>query len=66
VRRILKGDTAAFFKAAERVIGKPRQALEVNQDHAGKLVICWQRDDIISRLEAGRTRVADSHGDRDG
>ena len=39
-RRILKGDTAAFFKAVEHVIGKPRQAVELNQD--AEVVFRWQ------------------------
>ena len=30
--RIKKGDTAAFFRAVEHVIGKPRQAVELNHD----------------------------------
>jgi hypothetical protein len=37
--RILSGDTSAFFKAIEIVHGKPRQALEVNQDVDSKVVI---------------------------
>jgi hypothetical protein len=40
--RILNGDTSAFFKAIEIVHGKPRQALEVNQDVASKVVISWK------------------------
>jgi len=39
-QRILKGDTAAFFKAVEHVIGKPRQAMEFNQD--AEVVFRWQ------------------------
>jgi hypothetical protein len=42
-KRILNGDTSAFFKAVEIVHGKPRQALEVNQDIAAKVVVYkWQ------------------------
>ena len=39
-QRILKGDTVAFFRAVEHVIGKPRQAVEVNQNT--ELVFRWQ------------------------
>ena len=42
-QRILKGDTAAFFKAVEHVIGKPRQAVEVNQDT--EVAFRWERDE---------------------
>jgi len=42
-RHILKGDTAAFFKAVEHVIGKPRQAVEVNQDT--EVAFRWERDE---------------------
>jgi len=38
--RILSGDTGAFFKAVEHVIGKPRQAVELNQD--AEVVFRWQ------------------------
>jgi hypothetical protein len=38
--RILAGDTTAFFKTLEMIRGKPRQALEVNQD--AQVVIRWQ------------------------
>ena len=37
--RIKKGDTAAFFRAVEHVIGKPRQAVELAQD--GPITVCW-------------------------
>ena len=40
--RILAGDTGAFFKAIEIVHGKPRQALEVNQDVASNVVFSWK------------------------
>ena len=43
--RILAGDTGAFFKAIEIVHGKPRQALEVNQDVASKVVISWKGEE---------------------
>jgi hypothetical protein len=36
----LKGDTAAFFKAAEFVIGKPRQS--VQQGLTGPIEIRWK------------------------
>jgi len=38
----LAGDTSAFFKAIEIVHGKPRQALEVNQDVASNVVFSWK------------------------
>jgi len=61
--RILKGDTNAFFKAVEHVIGKPRQAVEVNQ--ASKVVYCWAGE-LEDRLEEGRKRVAEARrGDGD-
>jgi hypothetical protein len=41
------------------VHGKPRQALEVNQDVDTKVVFSW-KDDLITRLENGRKRVADA------
>ncbi|HVO12830.1 MAG TPA: hypothetical protein VMX54_18965 [Vicinamibacteria bacterium] len=56
-KRILKGDTAAFFKAVEHVIGKPRQATDVNQ--ASTVVFRWAGEEE-SRLEDGRKRVADA------
>ena len=40
--RILAGDTSAFFKAIEIVHGKPRQALEVNQDTPTHVVFSWK------------------------
>ena len=43
--RILAGDTGAFFKAVEIVHGKPRQALEVSQDVASKVVISWKGEE---------------------
>lgn len=52
--RILKGDTIAFFRALEHVLGKPRQALEVNQDAA----ITFRWAEVERKLEAGRERVA--------
>jgi hypothetical protein len=58
----LKGDTSAFFKAVEIVHGKPRKAPEVNPGLAGGIEIRWQ-DDLTTRLEAGRRRVADSRSD---
>ena len=57
--RILRGDTTAFFKAVEIVHGKPRQALEVNQD--SHVVFKWL-DDLVTRLEDGRRRVVDARG----
>ena len=50
-RRILDGDTAAFFKAVEIVHGKPRQAVEGNQ--ASKVVYCWAGE-LEDRLEEDR------------
>jgi hypothetical protein len=55
--RILKGDTSAFFKALEFVIGKPRQTVE--QGLTGPIEIRW-KDDLVERLEAGRRRAADA------
>jgi hypothetical protein len=37
--RILKGDTAAFLRALEHVIGKPKQAVELNKD--AQIVFRW-------------------------
>jgi len=42
-RRILKGDTAAFFRALEHVIGKPRQAVDVSRDQV--VTFRWQDED---------------------
>jgi hypothetical protein len=60
----LKGDTSAFFEAVEIVHGKPRQAVDVNQDLAGRLEIRW-KDDLMTRLEDGRRRVQKARGDED-
>jgi hypothetical protein len=56
-RRIMEGDTGAFFRAVEHVIGKPRQSVE--QQLSGPLEIRW-KDSILERIEAGRKRVADA------
>ena len=40
--RILTGDTTAFFKAVEIVHGKPRQALDLNQDVPTQVVFSWK------------------------
>lgn len=55
--RILTGDTIAFFRALEHVVGKPRQAVELSQ--SATVVYRWQ-DDLTARLENGRKRVADT------
>lgn len=57
--RVLRGDTIAFFRALEHVIGKPRQAMDVRQD--AEVVYRW-RDDLVTRLENGRKRLADARG----
>jgi hypothetical protein len=41
-QRILKGDTAAFFKAVEHVIGKPRQSVDVAQ--TGPITLRWRSE----------------------
>jgi hypothetical protein len=41
-KRIMQGDTAAFFRALEHVVGKPRQAMEVSQD--AEVLIRWARE----------------------
>jgi len=38
-QRILKGDTAAFFKAVEHVLGKPKQSVGVAQ--TGPITFCY-------------------------
>jgi len=40
--RMLKGDTAAFFRAVEHVIGKPRQSVDVAQ--TGPITLCWKSE----------------------
>jgi len=60
--RILRGDTVAFFRALEQVIGKPRQAVEVNQ--ASRVVYSWAGE-LEHRLQQGRKRVADARGRRE-
>ena len=52
--RILEGDTAAFFRDAEHVVGQPRQAVDVREGHSRARVVRWQMS--ASRLEAGRRR----------
>ena len=37
--RILAGDTVAFFRAVEHVIGKPRERVDVTT--AGPITLCW-------------------------
>jgi hypothetical protein len=56
-KRILQGDTIAFFRALEHVVGKPRQAVALDQTLVGGLTFRWQ-DDLVTRLGNGRKRVA--------
>jgi hypothetical protein len=46
--RILRGDTIAFFRALEHVVGKPRQAVALDQTLVGGLTFRW-RDDCRGR-----------------
>jgi hypothetical protein len=57
----IKAHPELLFKAAEHAVGKPHQAVDVNQDLAGGLEIRW-KDDLMARLEDGRKRVADARG----
>jgi hypothetical protein len=57
-QRIMEGDTWAFLRAVEHVIGKPRQSVE--QRVAGPVVFSWQDDRIVERLKKGRERAADA------
>jgi hypothetical protein len=57
----IKAHPELLFKAAEHAVGKPHQAVDVNQDLAGGLEIRW-KDDLITRLENGRKRVSDARG----
>jgi hypothetical protein len=62
--RVLKGDTVAFFRALEHVVGKPRQAVEVNQD--SRVVYSWAGE-LRTRLEdGGRKRLADARRGSEG
>ncbi len=38
----IKAHPELLFKAAEHAVGKPRQAVEVNQDVAARVVYRWQ------------------------
>jgi hypothetical protein len=40
--RVLAGDTGAFFRAIEIIHGKPRQAVEVNQETPTTVIYKWQ------------------------
>jgi hypothetical protein len=62
----IKAHHELLFKAAEHAVGKPRQALDLDQSLAGGLVIRWQ-DDLATRIENGRKRIADArdHSEED-
>jgi hypothetical protein len=57
---MLAGGTAAFFRAVEHVVGKPKQS--VDQSLRGPLEVRWRED----RIRAARPRLANSKRTMDG
>ena len=55
-QQILDGDTRAFFRAVEHVIGRPKESVE--QSIVGPMEIRWLDDTLAKRLDEGRQRAA--------
>lgn len=55
----IKAHPEMLFRAAEHAVGKPRQAVDLDHGVDGKIEIRW-RDDLATRLQAARKRVADA------